>query len=248
MRTPRLGLVAILLAASAAATSWLPRAYAVDTPEIKVENRWSVVGIIAGGEEKGRPVGIAVLKNNDTKRTYTLSIGDDVPNEFGYTLQSVKGRSVIISDGKEKVSLGFAEGSSDDADTPQNRTARFIDNYYRGLGEMPPADVFSAAGDADEGGSTITNQAESSQTLRLPLRRFGSLKEEAPHSRFDAYRDSRSYRDDDGDQGGAVGSESGDYQARYDYDEVPSDAVPYDGQADADGQPSDQGYDTYDGY
>jgi hypothetical protein len=194
-----------------------PRAAAVDEQEIKVDARWSVVGIIAGGEEAGKPVGIAVLKNNATKHTYTLSIGDAVPNEFGYTLQSVKGRAVVITDGKQKVSLSFAEGSSEDDSSPQSRTARFIDNYYRGFGEAPPVDIFSSSGS----GGTASEDG-SSQPLRLPLNRFGTLREDAARSRFESYHDNRGYRDDEPE----TATDPSEYVVNYDsnYDEVPPES------------------------
>src|SRR3712207_4088741 len=102
--TPRIvrATLALLLLAAAPAR-------AVEEQEIKIVDKWSVVGIIAG-DEGGKQVGIAVLKNNQTQRTYTLSIGDTLPNEFGYTLQSVKGRRVVVTDGSEKLTLAFSEG------------------------------------------------------------------------------------------------------------------------------------------
>jgi hypothetical protein len=182
-------LAAAALALTLGGLSSSPAA-AVERAPVKVPaqiaERWAVVGVIAGTDASGAAIGIAVLKNAATQRTYTVSLGDSVPTEFGFVLSAVHDRQVEISDGRSKVMLGFAEGSGSDEEDDADRTARFLDNYYRSLGgnrlevlagdesaETPPSDVDSGA--------------------VLPLKRFGSLKDEGD-SRFELYSPDRTYR------------------------------------------------------
>ena len=116
-------------------------ALAVEHAEIKIEGRWSVVGVISGEPNtSGKATGIAVLRSNLTKKTYTLTVGDSLPNEFGFVLKSVQVHSVqIASAGSPEVTLTFADSPPDTApdtavtsDLP-SRASRFLGSYYRGF-------------------------------------------------------------------------------------------------------------------
>jgi hypothetical protein len=101
-----------------------------------VGERWSVVGVIAGEPNASqKPTGIAVLRNNQTQRTYTLTIGDPVPTEFGYFLRNVLARNAVIGNDRETVTLSFSEPAAevvaDSREVPASRTSRFLDTYYR---------------------------------------------------------------------------------------------------------------------
>ncbi len=168
-------------------------ALAIEQKDIKVSEKWAVVGVIAGSDPKGHDVGIAVLRNNQTKHTYTLAIGDAVPNEFGFILKAVQNRNVVIANGERQVTLGFAEAvvaGSGSEEERENRTARFIDNYYRGLSDSP-IEIFKADRERDDGG--VETETVSREGLKLPLRRFGSYKEDSVRSRFDVYRNDGGY-------------------------------------------------------
>ncbi len=168
------GLAGLLAFSSAVAAT---PAAAVEAGDAGISERWSVVGVIAGDEGGGRAVGIVVLRHNASKRTYTLAIGDNLPNEFAYTLRSVKNRVVQVSDGRQPVTLAFAEPAADEGQDEQNRTARFIDSYYRSLSEQPIDGVALA----DE---------PSGRAAPVPARRFTNLREDmAP--RYDLYRNER---------------------------------------------------------
>ena len=134
---------------------------------VAISERWSVVGVIAGDPLPNQaPTGIAVLRNNVTQRSYTLTIGDPIPSEFGFTLKNVLSRSVVIAKGDESVTLGFAEPAaettSDDAgssvgsygsvdrdsenhqEQPSARVSRFLETYNQSFDNFEPlADDFS---------------------------------------------------------------------------------------------------------
>ncbi len=166
-----------------------PKARAVDETGIKIAEKWSVVGVIAEDDGTGvKGKGIAVIRNNLSKRTFTLAIGDSVPSEFGYVLKAVKSKSVVIANDKQAVTLAYADGTTGPAEeegglTP---TSRFLDNYYRGLSESP----IEILGPGSEG---EPEKADGPQTTILPLKRFGTLKSDG-RSRFDLYRADRTYR------------------------------------------------------
>lgn len=166
------------------------RAFAVDEAGIRIQEKWSVVGVISEDDQKG----IVVLKNNLTKKTFTLAIGDQVPTEFGYVVLSAKNRAVTLSDGKRQVVLAFAEASSGygDEENGQTPTNRFLDNYYRGLSENP-VEILGPASENEP------DRMEGS-TGMMPLKRFGSLREDG-RSRFDLYRADRMYRMNPADSG-----------------------------------------------
>jgi hypothetical protein len=146
-----------------------PRAAAVDQTGVKISERGSVVGVIAGGDAASA-TGIAVLRHNPSKRTYTLSIGDAVPTEFGYVLKSVKDRTVVVARGDELETLSFAEPSVEETESV-SQTARFIDTYYKSLNA-----------DGRSGGTG----GEPEPTF-VPLSRFGRGADSA-RSRFELYR------------------------------------------------------------
>lgn len=163
----------------------------------KIDTQWSVVGVIGT---------VAVVKNNATKATYSLQIGDALPTQFGFTLKAVQGRKVVVTDGAQDVTLSFAEASAPAAEEDHaGLTARFIDNYYRGLAETAgfPED---APREGDAG-------------LGLPLRRFGPFKENDGRSRFELYRTDRPYRQDaDGEGAAQVEGENEDGRFVVNYD------------------------------
>lgn len=153
-------------------------AMAVEPAPIKIVDRWSVVGVISGGSGAAGEVGIAVLRNNANKRTYTLTIGDSLPSEFGFTLHSVRGRNVIVAEGDKTYTLSFADAPVEETEQV-SRTARFIDDYYRSMGEgsrNPSAE--------EEGEPGLRAEAE---TAYVPAGRSG-------RSRFELYREDRRYR------------------------------------------------------
>jgi len=189
-----------------------PRASAVEPAAIgtgqKIDVQWSVVGVIGT---------VAVVKNNATKATYSLQIGDALPTQFGFTLKAVQGRKVVVTDGTQDVTLSFAEASAPAAEEDQaGLTARFIDNYYRGLAET--------AGFPEEA------PREGESGLGLPLRRFGPFKENDGRSRFELYRTDRPYRqgaDGDGTAQGDGESEDGRFVVNYDnFEDLPQAESP----------------------
>lgn len=151
---------------------------AVEPAPIKIGERWSVVGVISGDSGAAGEVGIAVLRNNSNNRTYTLTIGDGLPSEFGFTLQSVRGKNVVVSDGQKAFTLSFADAPVEETEAV-SKTARFIDNYYRSVGE----------GRAENGYAPTTGEgaATTEADLRYDTERAG-------RSRFELYREERHYR------------------------------------------------------
>lgn len=174
--------------------------------KVKIAETWAVVGVISGTDPQGADIGVAVLRNNDTKRTYTLSIGDALPNEFGFVLSSVENRTVVIANGDRQVQLGFAESAvpataNAEDESRESRTARFIDNYYRGLNDSP-IEIFRGDHAEDE---VVTGDPDRRDPLKLPMRRFGTFKEDAARSRFDLYRNDGGYAAGDGESEGEGG-------------------------------------------
>lgn len=190
-------------------------AAAVEKEPIRIVDRWSVIGVISESETHG----IAVLRNNQSHRTFTLSLGDAVPNEFGFALVSVANRKVVIGNGKEKVTLAFAESDIAGDDAQPSRTAQFIDNYYRGLHESP-IEILNR--NAEE-----VPAERPTEGAVLPLKRFGSLRDEA-QSRFELYRSDRVY----GGEADAGEAESG-FTVNYDNfdDQTDGGGEPLDGEA-----------------
>ena len=119
--------------------------WAAQADSVSVGERWSVVGVIAGDSAQGKEAtGIAVLRNNLTQRSYTLSIGDPIPTEYGFVLQKVLPRSVQIVKDREVVTLGFAEAVTESVapqqaeEDPSGRAARFLESYYRAFESGEP--------------------------------------------------------------------------------------------------------------
>ncbi len=194
--------------------------FAVDEGGIKIQDKWSVVGVISEDDQKG----IVVLRNNVTKKTFTLAIGDQVPTEFGYSVLSAKNRAVTLTDGKQQVVLAFAEASSGYAEEEPglSPTNRFLDNYYRGLSENP-VEILGPAAENEP------DRIEGS-TGMMPLKRFGSLREDG-RSRFDLYRADRMYRMNPNgeEQGQEEGEEDEAFVVNYDnFDDQVDDVVPAD--------------------
>ena len=161
---------------------------AATTAPVAIGERWSVVGVIAGDPLPNQvPTGIAVLRNNVTQRSYTLTIGDSIPSEFGFTLKNVHARSVVIAKGDESVTLGFAEpaaeppsGSSEsfvssdssayrDSENregqPSARVSRFLETYNQSFDNIEPmADDFSI--EESDAGMMIIPRINSHRTSR----------------------------------------------------------------------------------
>jgi hypothetical protein len=152
---------------------------------MSASERWAIVGVIADNDQHG----IAVLKNMVSGRTFTVEVGEQLPTDFGLVLHSVQDRKVLLSDGEVLHPLTFAEASGDEVELP-SRTARFLDNYYRGLNEMP-MEIFSES--EGEGGE----QRPDGAGLSVPLSTFGRLKGDAPRSRFELYRAEQRYDGED---------------------------------------------------
>ncbi len=106
-----------------------------------IGQRWSVVGVISGDPlPNQQPTGIAVLKNNVTQRSYTLTIGDPIPAEYGFTLKNVLAKTVVIGNGSTDITLSFAEPpvenstvESAPADQPSPRVSKFLESYQQSL-------------------------------------------------------------------------------------------------------------------
>lgn len=145
---------------------------AVEAKPIQITDKWSVVGVITSSNPKND---VAVLKNNETTKTYTLTLGDNLPSDYDFVLKEIKRRNVIVSDGSKNFTLSFVDVPViEEADDFQN-SVRFIDNYYRGLADSP-IEMFNKDRTSDTAGTAAV----------VPVRNFGTLSE-APVSRFDTY-------------------------------------------------------------
>lgn len=106
-----------------------------------IGQRWSVVGVISGDPlPNQQPTGIAVLRNNATQRSYTLTIGDPIPAEYGFTLKNVLAKTVVIGNGETDVTLSFAEPPLENStvdtapvDQPSPRVSKFLESYQQSL-------------------------------------------------------------------------------------------------------------------
>jgi hypothetical protein len=146
---------------------------AVDVKPLKISEKWSVVGVITSSNPKND---VAVLKNNETSKTYTVTIGDTLPNDYSYVLKRIERRSVTVSDGANQFVLSFVDEpvvATEEADEFQD-SVRFIDNYYRGLAESP-IELFNKG--------RVSNTAG---TAAVVPKNFGTLSESAK-SRFENY-------------------------------------------------------------
>ena len=190
---------------------------AVDVQPLKISDKWSVVGVITSSNPKND---VAVLKNNETSKTYTVIIGDTLPNDYSYVLKRIERRSVTVSDGEKQFVLSFVDepvAVAEEADEFQD-SVRFIDNYYRGLAESP-IELFNK----DRVGKTTG-------TAAVVPKNFGTLSESAK-SRFENYN---RQLEDMGQNEEAVGDEEvtdedmnnyGDLPVYYDQQEILEDEV-----------------------
>jgi hypothetical protein len=153
-------------------------AAAVDAKPLTIQEKWSVVGVITSSKPEND---VAVLRNNETSKTYTVTLGDTLPSEYSFVLTEIKRRNVVISNGEKKVVLGFADVpvTEDDSDDFRN-SVRFIDNYYRGLAESPIELFNKQRRTGTTGTAAVVNPVPV-----MPLKNFGSM-DEARDSRFDA--------------------------------------------------------------
>ncbi|MBM4253884.1 MAG: hypothetical protein FJ146_18095 [Deltaproteobacteria bacterium] len=112
-----------------------------------VGQRWSVVGVISGDPlPNQQPTGIAVLRNNVTQRSYTLTIGDPIPAEYGFTLKNVLAKTVVIGNGATDVTLGFGEPPAEvqtpdvaPVDQLSPRVSKFLESYQQNLDNVESA-------------------------------------------------------------------------------------------------------------
>jgi hypothetical protein len=146
---------------------------AVDVQALKISDKWSVVGVITSSNPKND---VAVLKNNETSKTYTVTIGDTLPNDYSYVLKRIERRSVTVSDGANQHVLSFVDepvAAAEEAEEFQD-SVRFIDNYYRGLAESP-IELFNKG-----------RVGNTTGTAAVVPKNFGTLSESAK-SRFEDY-------------------------------------------------------------
>ena len=145
---------------------------AVDAKPLEITEKWSVVGVITSSNSAND---VAVLKNNVTTKTYTVTLGDNLPSDYKFVLKEIKRRNVVVTDGDKNFTLSFVDVPvSDDTDDFQN-SLRFIDNYYRGLADSP-IELFNKDRVSDSSGTAAV----------VPIKNFGTLSE-GSSSRFDAY-------------------------------------------------------------
>jgi hypothetical protein len=204
----RLLLCAALLAISLVL---VPTIHAVDQVGIKVGERWSVVGVI-GGDASGRSV--AVLLDNLTKKTYTLAVGDPLPvGAAGFVLKAVNGRSVVVASAKEAIILAYTEETYEEPSDAPSRTSRFLDTYYRGLGE--------SQFDVERG---EYRDANGDTTVLLPLSRLGVGGSEG-RSRDDFGGIGRAYRFETQGGDGPAGDGGVGFVGSYDNGETEADDI-----------------------
>jgi hypothetical protein len=146
--------------------------HAVEIKPVTISDKWAVVGVITSSNPKND---VAVLKNNETSKTYTVTIGDTLPSDYSYVLKRIERRSVTVSDGEKLFVLSFVDEpvAAEEADEFQD-SVRFIDNYYRGLAESP-IELFNKGRVNDTTGTAAVVQ-----------KNFGTLSESAK-SRFENY-------------------------------------------------------------
>jgi hypothetical protein len=156
-------------------------ALAVDVKPIDVTARWQVVGVISGAEKQGKAFGIAVLKNVESKRTYTISVGDSLPADGGFSLAAIRGKSVTVTDGSATFELEFAPSEVKETDSPPPATARFLDSYYRGLGTVAGDGRETAEAPAADDGVEYRSYVHTAP-------RFGTYRGPSLQPRFELYR------------------------------------------------------------
>lgn len=136
------------------AASWPPLAWATQSEPVVLAKRWTVIGIIssAGG---GSPSShnVAVLKDRNTERTFPVKVGDALPQGAGSRLVAIEDHRVTVAQGDQVFELEFAEAEGDDPGASATEAvsgpgnARFLEAYYRGYTDEPPAvfDTFEAS-------------------------------------------------------------------------------------------------------
>ncbi len=188
--------------------------HAVDVKPLTISDKWSVVGVITSSNPKND---VAVLKNNETTKTYTVTIGDTVPNDYSYVLKRIERRSVTVSDGEKQFVLSFVDEpvAAEEVDEFQD-SVRFIDNYYRGLAESP-IELFNK----DRVGNTTG-------TAAVVPKNFGTLNESAK-TRFENYNrqldDIKQFEESDEEPAIADDGNYADLPLYYDQQEILEEEV-----------------------
>jgi len=109
-----------LIGVSALAGGWSLPAAAIDAT--RIAERFTLVGVIAEGN-----AGVAVLRDLDSNRTFTLRTGQTVPSEPGLTLSSVGRRGVMLAGQNEAgVEVGYRQEAPEP--TPESSSADGILN------------------------------------------------------------------------------------------------------------------------
>jgi hypothetical protein len=91
-------------------------AYAIEQSAIQAAvDRYKVVGVISEESPKKPLAGVAVLKDLRTSHTFTLAIGDPLPENPALCLVSTKAGHVVISDGRKEATLLQTETEMDEA-------------------------------------------------------------------------------------------------------------------------------------
>ena len=122
---------------------------AIDPRGVKISKEWSVVGVIADGDTKG----IAVIK--DRAKTYTVRIGDVLPNNPDFRIKSVKRKQVILTDGRDDVTISY-QSPSRDAWGEDEPISRFAESYFTGFTTVP-IDYYKKRKNAGLGADTGLN-------------------------------------------------------------------------------------------
>lgn len=109
-------------------------AKAVEDSQIDIASQWSVVGVIAESNENNQSQkGIAVIKNLGDSKTYTVKIGDYLP-QTAYKVESIKRKQVIINDSKSKITISHIAAPRPKDSEMQLRT-KFAEMYLREFDE-----------------------------------------------------------------------------------------------------------------
>lgn len=163
--------VSLLMVASAVS--------AVDVKPLSIQDKWSVVGVITSSKPEND---VAVLRNNQTLKTYTITLGDSLPSEYSFVLTEIKRRNVVVSNGQSQIVLGFVDHPVEEEEKDDfENSVRFIDNYYRGLAESPIDLLNKPRRTETTGTAAVVNPADAVPVM--PIRSFSSLSRSA-ESRF----------------------------------------------------------------
>lgn len=168
--------------------TWVSSALAIESGKnhsSTVTERWSIVGVISDDEQQG----IAVLKNSENGRTFTVEVGESLPTDFSVVLHSVRDRKVVVKDEEGYHQLTFALPEANDEE-PKAHASRFLDNYYRGFNEIP-LEMF---GDSE---TELRDVKGDTTGIGIPISNFGRLRPDFAPSRFDLYRTEHRYNAED---------------------------------------------------